>query len=62
MSNSEVLQRKLTRREFRERMQSGELKACQGEKFIKRIVGRVADYLQEMIAGKRVAEIPNYFP
>ena len=28
MSNSEVLQRKLTRREFRERMQSGELKAC----------------------------------
>src|SRR5437762_4317673 len=28
MSNSEVLQRKHTRREFRERMQSGELKAC----------------------------------
>src|SRR2546426_9646448 len=26
--NTEVLQRKLTRREFRERMQSGELKAC----------------------------------
>src|SRR6267143_5645907 len=28
MSNGEVLQRKHTRREFRERMQSGELKAC----------------------------------
>src|SRR5881296_2472162 len=28
MSNSEVLQRKQTRREFRERMRSGELKAC----------------------------------
>jgi creatinine amidohydrolase len=28
MTSSEVLQRKLTRREFRERMQSGELKAC----------------------------------
>src|SRR5438874_8356881 len=28
MSNLEVLQRKHTRREFRERMQSGELKAC----------------------------------
>src|SRR5207247_9588472 len=28
MSNPEVLQRKHTRREFRERMQSGELKAC----------------------------------
>ncbi len=28
MSNAEVLQRKHTRREFRERMQSGELKAC----------------------------------
>lgn len=28
MSALEVLQRKLTRREFRERMQSGELKAC----------------------------------
>ena len=28
MSSPEVLQRKHTRREFRERMQSGELKAC----------------------------------
>src|SRR5438128_1451648 len=28
MSNQEVLLRKLTRREFRQRMQSGELKAC----------------------------------
>src|SRR2546422_3172507 len=28
MSATEVLQRKHTRREFRERMQSGELKAC----------------------------------
>src|SRR6266487_6808090 len=28
MSNLEVLQRKHTRREFRERMQSGEVKAC----------------------------------
>lgn len=36
--------------------------AQQGEEFIKRIVDRVADYLQEMIAGKRVAKIPDYFP
>ena len=28
MSHPEVLRRKHTRREFRERMQSGELKAC----------------------------------
>ena len=34
----------------------------QEEEFINRIVDRVADYLQEMIAGKRVAEIPSYFP
>jgi creatinine amidohydrolase len=36
--------------------------AQQGEEFIKRIVDRVADYLREMIAGKRVAKIPDYFP
>jgi len=33
-----------------------------GEEFIKRIVERVALYLQEMIDGKRVATIPDFFP
>jgi creatinine amidohydrolase len=36
--------------------------AKQGEEFIKRIVERVTLYLQEMIDGKRVAKIPDYFP
>ena len=36
--------------------------ANQGEEFIKRIVERVTLYLQEMIDGKRVAKIPDYFP
>src|ERR1043166_8291793 len=36
--------------------------AKQGEEFIKRIVDRVTVYLQEMIEGKRVAKIPDYFP
>jgi len=34
----------------------------QGEEFIKRIVERVAVYLQEMIDGKRTAKLPPYFP
>src|SRR5436309_7354053 len=34
----------------------------QGEEIIKRIVERVTVYVQEMIAGRRVAEIPVYFP
>ena len=34
----------------------------QGEEIIKRIVERVTVYVQEMIAGKRVAKIPPYFP
>jgi creatinine amidohydrolase len=36
--------------------------AKQGEEFIRRIVERVATYLQEMIDGKRVAKVPSYFP
>lgn len=36
--------------------------AKQGEEFIKRIVERVATYLQEMIDGKRVAKVPAYYP
>jgi creatinine amidohydrolase len=36
--------------------------APRGEEFIKRIVERVAIYIQEMIDGKRVAKIPAYFP
>ena len=36
--------------------------AEQGEEFIKRVVERVTIYMQEMIAGKRVANIPPYFP
>ena len=36
--------------------------AKQGEEFLKRIVERVASYLQEMIAEKRMAKIPEYFP
>src|SRR5215471_17009475 len=36
--------------------------AKQGEEFIKRIVEKVAVYLQEMIEGKRIAKIPDYFP
>ena len=33
-----------------------------GREFIARIVDRVSAYLQEMIAGKRVAEIPPFHP
>jgi len=36
--------------------------AQQGDEFIKRIVDRVTVYLQEMIDGKRVATVPDYFP
>src|SRR5216117_2432822 len=36
--------------------------APQGQAFIERIVERVANYLQEMIDGKRVAAIPPFFP
>ncbi len=36
--------------------------AKQGEEFIRRIVERVAIFVQEMIDGKRVAKIPAYFP
>jgi creatinine amidohydrolase len=36
--------------------------AKQGEEIIKRVVERVAIFVQEMIDGKRVAEIPAYFP
>ena len=36
--------------------------APQGQAFIERIVERVANYLQEMIDGKRVAGIPPFFP
>src|SRR6266404_6028387 len=34
----------------------------QGEEIFRRIVERVTVYMQEMIAGKRVAKIPDYFP
>ena len=33
-----------------------------GQQFIDRIAGRVADYVQEMIDGHRVAEIPPFHP
>jgi len=33
-----------------------------GEEFVKRIVERVAAFLQEMIDGKRVSTVPAYFP
>ncbi len=36
--------------------------AKQGQVFLDRIVERVAAYLEEMIAGKRVAPIPPFFP
>lgn len=36
--------------------------AKQGDEFIERIVDRVTVYLQEMIDGKRIAKIPDYFP
>jgi creatinine amidohydrolase len=36
--------------------------AAKGEEFIKRIVERVTAYVQEMIDGKRVAEIPAFHP
>lgn len=36
--------------------------AAKGEIFIQRTVERVATYLQEMINGKRVHEIPPFFP
>jgi creatinine amidohydrolase len=36
--------------------------AAQGGEIIRRIVARVALYLQEMIDGQRVANLPPYFP
>ena len=36
--------------------------ASQGEQFLKRIVERITVYLQEMIDGRRIARIPDYFP
>ncbi|MDP6445456.1 MAG: creatininase family protein [Pirellulaceae bacterium] len=36
--------------------------AAKGEAFIERIVDRVSVYLQEMIDGKRVTEVPPYHP
>jgi creatinine amidohydrolase len=36
--------------------------AAQGAAFIERIVERVSSYLEEMIDGKRVAEMPPYYP
>ena len=36
--------------------------ASKGEEFIKRIVERVSIYVQEMIDGKRIATIPDYYP
>jgi creatinine amidohydrolase/Fe(II)-dependent formamide hydrolase-like protein len=33
-----------------------------GEEFIKRIVDRVTTHVQEMMDGKRVAEIPPFHP
>jgi creatinine amidohydrolase len=36
--------------------------AQQGQAFLDRIVERVSAYLAEMIDGKRVAEIPTFFP
>jgi creatinine amidohydrolase len=36
--------------------------AAKGQEFIARAVDRVAVYLQEMIDGKRVAEIPDFHP
>jgi creatinine amidohydrolase len=36
--------------------------AQQGQAFLDRIVERVSAYLAEMIDGKRVAEIPSFFP
>jgi hypothetical protein len=33
-----------------------------GKEFIKRIVERVASYVREMIDGKRIATIPDYYP
>ena len=36
--------------------------AAKGEAFIKRTIDRVSDYIQEMIDGKRVMEIPPFHP
>jgi hypothetical protein len=36
--------------------------AAKGQEFIKRIVDRVTAYVQEMMDGKRVAEIPPFHP
>ena len=36
--------------------------AAQGEEFVTRIVERVTVYMQEMMEGKRVAKLPEYFP
>jgi creatinine amidohydrolase len=36
--------------------------AAKGEEFIRRIIDRVSQYVQEMIDGKRVVEIPPFHP
>ncbi len=36
--------------------------ASSGEEFLRRIVDRVAQYVQDMIDGKRVEPTPDYFP
>jgi creatinine amidohydrolase/Fe(II)-dependent formamide hydrolase-like protein len=33
-----------------------------GRELLERVVSRVATYLEDMIAGRRVAEMPTYFP
>ena len=35
--------------------------ASVGQQLIDRVVDRVADYLQAMIDGKRIAEVPRFF-
>ncbi len=39
-----------------------EATAAQGDEFLERIVNRLCGYLQEMIDGERVAEIPPFHP
>ncbi len=36
--------------------------AATGEELLRRIVGRLTIYVQEMIAGKKVSSVPPYFP
>ena len=35
--------------------------AAKGAAFIERIVDRLADYMEEMVEGRRVAEVPPFF-